>query len=223
MVSRMDKLARRQRPRRYAGQSYLREYAVLAGLCPSAQVMTDDGPVPLEWIGRGDLVLTRNAGYQPVLWTEKTQLTETNLRDVPELGPALLLGGSLGPDSPSRDITMSPTQLVFVDREAGDPDADGVLIPAHMLCETLGQFEDRAPACVTYVSLLLNGHHLIEVEGVWVGSLFTADLGAEFDASDPLLAEMKGHVMQPAAQVLRRSDVAPFLASREARREKKSA
>lgn len=219
----MDKLARRQRPRRHAGRSYLREYAVLAGLCPTAQVMTDDGPVPLEWIGRGDLVLTRDAGYQPVLWTEKTRLTEANLRDLPELGPVCLPAGSLGTEMPVRDIAMSPTQLVFVDREAGDPNANGVLIPAQMLCQAFGLVEGQSPACTTYVSLLLNGHHLIQVDGAWVGSLFTADLGTEFDARDPLLAELKGHVMQPAAQVLRRGDVAPFLASRGMRSEKKSA
>ncbi|MEO1778208.1 MAG: Hint domain-containing protein [Pseudomonadota bacterium] len=212
----MNELARRRHPRLRVGMEFDREYAVLAGFCPSATVMSDDGPLPLEWLSEGDRVLTRDSGYQPVLWIERTRMTRRMLTAVPELAPVQIAPGTFGATQPDRTLNVSPSQLVFVERDPTVRGGQGVLLPANELGSAAAAGSHPRPA--TYVSILLPGHHLMQINGVWMGSLFLADLAADLLPSDPMRAALDDEVMQPAAPIISRQDAARFLVSWRMRR-----
>ena len=69
----------------------------------------------------------------------------------------------------------------------------------------------------TYVSVLLPAHHLIEVNGMWMGSLFVADMAADVLPTDPVRAGLAAEVMEPVAPIIARVDAARFLAARDRR------
>ena len=71
--------------------------------------------------------------------------------------------------------------------------------------------------------VLLPAHHLIQVDGAWMGSLFLADLAADLGTDDPMWAAFGGHVMEPVAPILGRRAAVQFLAPRAAAQAGKSA
>lgn len=212
----MDELARRRRPRRHAGRTFKRDFAVLAGFDPTASVMTDEGPTPLEWIGTGDRVLTKGGTYEPVLWVERSRLHMGAIRDLPELAPVRIERGTLEEDVPDRHMFVSPSQLLFVHRDPADPTSDGVLVPACTVGEQVDPALRPAAEQITYVSLLLPAHHVMQVDGAWMGSLFLADLALELGPDDPFRGSLSADVMEPAAPILGRQEALQFLATRSA-------
>ncbi len=212
----MEQVSRRARPRRSAAETYQREFAVLSGFCARSLVMTEDGPQPLEWIAVGDKVLTRDAGFQPVLWVEHNKLSMSTLQHLPELAPVRVERGAFDDDLPNRDMMLSPSQLIYVERTFDKDSDDGVLIAADVLAPRLVPIERPKAERVNYVSLLLDGHHLIQVEGVWAGSLFIADAANNLPDSDPICTQLRDRVMEPVAPILPREDSQVFLANKNA-------
>ena len=219
----MDDLARRRRPRRYAGKNLKREYAVLAGCDSGARVISDGGPMPLAWRAQGDRVLTQTGQYEPVLWVERTRLRMRAITDLPELAPIAVAPGVLGDNVPDRMLTVSPSQLIHVARDPVDGAGPGVLIPAAALGTPIDPATRSATEDIAYVSVLLPAHHLIQVDGAWMGSLFLADLAADLGTDDPMWAAFGGHVMEPVAPILGRREAVQFLAARAAAQAGKSA
>jgi Hint domain-containing protein len=155
----------------------LREFAVLAGMSSTAMILTEDERVPLEWLAVGDRVVTRDGGLQTVRWIARTALTMQHIKVLPELAPVTIRAGAQSAGLPERDVITSPSQLV---RMTG---ADGrdVLVTADTVGEPIYPGTQTKRAVVTYLNVLLDGHHLVDVEGLWMGSVFTADLGEDID------------------------------------------
>lgn len=179
--------------------------------------------MPLEWVAQGDRVLTRDSGYQPILRIEHTRLSMATLRHLPELAPVKIECSALDHDLPTRDIVLSPSQLVYVDRDPVQPGRGGVLMPADVFAPRVEPKERPKSEQVNYVSILLNGHHMIQIEGAWVGSLFIADIASDLHPHDPMFQGMTKGEMVPVAPILRRSDAIAFLRSRNAPKTRKSA
>ena len=179
--------------------------------------------MPLEWLGRGDRVLTRDAGYKPVLRIEHTRLSMATLKHLPELAPVKIEAGALDHELPSRDLHLSPSQLVYVDRDPAQPGAGGVLVPADAVAPRLDPTSRPKAELINYVSVLLDGHHLIQIEGAWVGSFFIADIGHDLHPDDPMLVGVSNGYMTPAAPILRRKDADAFLSRRRSHVERRLA
>lgn len=212
----MRERSRRAGPRLSAAETYQREFAVLSGFCATSLVTTEDGPTALEWIAPGDKVLTRDAGYQPVLWVEHNKLSMSTLQHLPELAPVRIERGAFDHGLPTRDMLLSPSQLIFVERSLTEPNGDGVLIAADVLAPRVVPAERPKAELVNYVSLLLDGHHLVQVEGAWAGSLFIADAASNLPEADPICERLQESVMKPAAPILSREASDTFLTRRNA-------
>ena len=176
--------------------------------------MTDEGPLPIEWLSTGDKLWTRDGGYQPILWMDRTRLSMAELRELPQLAPVELPESLVAPDQPHHKVRVSPSQLVFFTRRPGDANCGGVLIEANMLEPSVNPMDRRNSDEVVYVSILLPAHHLIQVEGLWMGSLFLADLAADLEETDRLRAGLDAPVMEPVAPILDRNDALNFLTQR---------
>lgn len=143
--------------------------SVAACFCAGTLIKTLRGEIRAEDFQPGDMVLTRDAGYQPVRWVGRQYLSAAQLCARPILRPVTIRAGALGRNQPERDLTVSPrhrmllcnpqTQLWFGEEE--------VLVAAmHLPC--LQGVSPRMPqAGVTYVHLLFDDHQIICSDGAW--------------------------------------------------------
>ena len=123
-------------------------------------ILTPGGERPVEEIRPGDLVITRDAGPQPVLWHGHRSLGADDLALRPDLRPVRLAPGPWG----GRALVVSPQHAVLV---------DGCLIRARHLAQAgHGARVLRGARRVTYHHLLMPGHSLIRAAGIWTESLY---------------------------------------------------
>ncbi|MGZ3216013.1 Hint domain-containing protein [Paracoccus sp. T5] len=141
-------------------------------------ILTPDGEVPVQDLRRGDLVLTLDAGAQPVLWIGHRALSAAELAARPRLRPIRISAGALGEGLPLRALTVSPQHRVLLrSRIAGRMfGQDEVLVAAKHLVGSCGieVIQDQAP--VEYWHVMFDRHQVICSEGAMTESLFT---GAE--------------------------------------------
>lgn len=136
-------------------------------------ILTADGPRPVETLRAGDLVLTRDAGLQPILWAGGRHLGAAELDLAPNHRPIRIKAGALGPSQPARALVVSPQHRILMRSHIVRRmfDADEVLAPARLLVGLPGITVLRPPQGVAYHHLLLPGHHVIASEGAWTESL----------------------------------------------------
>ena len=136
---------------------------------PGALVTTPGGPVPIEQLRPGDLVVTRDNGLKPILWVGHKHLDEAALTATPHLKPIQLKQGLFGLE---RDLIVSPQHgMLALSRARG---GDERLVRAKHLAELQGGAARRMNGCrsVTYIHLLFEGHQLIQADGCWSESLY---------------------------------------------------
>lgn len=136
------------------------------------RISTARGATPIEELQQGDLVLTRDNGFQPVRWIGKTT--------VPAMGDWAPVRISAGTFGASRDLLVSPqhrmllsgatTRLLF--------DASEVLASAHHLVND-HSIRRQPGGVVTYVHLLLDQHEIIYAENCPAESFFPGDQALE--------------------------------------------
>ena len=68
-----------------------------------------DGPRPVESLKAGDVVVTRDAGPQPILWIGKSTFDAAALAANPDLLPVRIKAGAISDGAPSRDLLVSPS------------------------------------------------------------------------------------------------------------------
>ncbi|WP_371154805.1 Hint domain-containing protein [Jannaschia sp. 2305UL9-9] len=148
---------------------------------PGTRILTEDGPRAVEDLTPGDLVLTRDDGPQPILWTGRRHISGPRLLAMPQLRPIRLKAGALGLDEPQPDLVVSPGHHVMLSGPKahalwGTPE---VLVRARDLLDDRRVIVDRAARDVTYIHLLFARHQVIWANRVEVESFHPgdADLG----------------------------------------------
>ncbi|MEO0703015.1 MAG: Hint domain-containing protein [Pseudomonadota bacterium] len=149
---------------------------------PGTMIETAAGPYPVERLRVGDLVRTRDHGLQPVRWIGRTDVASARLATGPQFHPVRIARGALGPDRPTRALTVSQQHRVLLtgwraELLTGEPE---VLAPARHLVNDATIRMDRTVRHVTYLHLLFDGHEVITANGLWTESFFpgAAGLGA---------------------------------------------
>lgn len=181
---------------------------------------TADGRKPVEALRAGDLVLTRDHGYMPLLWTGQRNLTVADMAAHPDYASVMLRAGSLGLNLPERYTRVSPAhrvlicgpraELLFGEKE--------VLVPAHLLAGQPGIERDESP--VSYVHIMFASHQIVLGDGMWSESFQPADhsldgLGKaqrdEILALFPELAGKSGQAAYAAARMTLKAHEARLL------------
>ena len=139
------------------------------------RIDTKTGSVPVEHLQIGDPVRTLDHGYQPVRWIGSKKLDLIDLAIQPKLLPIRIAKGALGPDTPNRDLLVSPQHRVLVRSRIAQRmfDSGGVLIPANKLLELDGVSVAKGTKQVEYFHLLFDQHQIIYSDGAVTESLFT--------------------------------------------------
>ena len=130
---------------------------------------TETGPRPVETLEVGDMVITRDAGQQPLRWIGQTC--------VPALGksaPIVISKGTFGND---HDLIVSPQHAILLQDWRAEllyGSAD-VLVRAVDLLGVDGVYEQPG-GMVTYCHILFDRHQLVRASGVWSESLYPGDM-----------------------------------------------
>ncbi|SOC04781.1 Hint domain-containing protein [Rhodobacter maris] len=189
-------------------------------LVAGSPVATPRGPVAVEQLVPGDLVITASGAAEPVLWTGARAVTAAEMAADPRLLPVEIGAGRLGNAAPVR---LSALHAVHV------PARGGALARAgHMAATGWGGARilhglARQEAGLRYHHLLLPRHALISVAGLWVESFWPGRQGlAGLDPASrtrlirarPQLAQVlwggasvAACYSQPAAPFLRRREI----------------
>ncbi len=130
------------------------------------RIETIRGPVPVEEIEVGDLVLTMDHAFQPVIWH--------GVRTVPSLGSLASVRIPSGTFGEHGEMNVSPQHRLHfsgwrAQLYAGE---DEVLVKAIHLVRAGRLSQDHSGALVTYHHLLFARHEIISAEGLWSESYY---------------------------------------------------
>ncbi|WP_158322806.1 Hint domain-containing protein, partial [Acidisphaera rubrifaciens] len=85
------------------------------GFLAGTQVLTSCGPIPIEALVEGELVVTRNGQLAPVLRLDKQRFSLVHVPRTDAIQPVCIARGALGDGLPHRDIVLAPDQCVAID------------------------------------------------------------------------------------------------------------
>jgi len=129
----------------------------------------------VEELSQGDLVWTKDAGYQPIRWIGHKSFDKAMLEAHENLRPIRIKAGSLGLGMPERDLVVSQHHRILVSSRI----VQRMLNEAEILvgAKFLLPLEGIDVACdmdeVTYVHFLFDRHQIVLSNGAETESLFT--------------------------------------------------
>lgn len=175
------------------------------------RIETVNGPVPVEKIAVGDLVLTLDHGFQPVAWH--------GVRQVPSLGAMAAVRIPAGTFGDHGALAVSPQHRLHVtgwraQLYAGE---DEVLVKAIHVVRAGRLTQDHSGTPVTYHHLMFARHEIIRAEGLWSESYYpgpTAFAGHDAEVQDELLSLFPELANNPASYgPAARTEVRPHVAA----------
>lgn len=120
------------------------------------RLLTPSGPVAVEDLQEGDVVVTASGTNRPVTWIGQ-MLVRPKMRPRPnDANPVLVRPHAFGPDLPSRDVRLSPGHSVLV---------DGVLVPVGLLVNGVTILQEEVDE-VRYFHIELESHDVVLAEGL---------------------------------------------------------
>jgi hypothetical protein len=135
------------------------------------QICTSGGEAPVESLGVGDLVVTRDHGLQPIQWLRHDLQP---LQDVCEHErPVLIRTGALGPGIPSEDLIVSPNHRILVggSRQLQDLFRTEAFAPAKSLTSLRGIRHMKGKRHITWVHFACDRHEVVTANGCLSESL----------------------------------------------------
>lgn len=146
-------------------------------LCAGTLIETDSGPMPIETLRAGDLIVTRDHGLRPLLWVGHRTVPIETLELHSRAHPIRIAAGALGARLPYRDLYVSRqhrmlTHSIISTRMFDEPK---VLISAHHMAVQDGIEIAYQTAPVSYYHLLFDCHEIVYAEGAPTESLFIGE------------------------------------------------
>ncbi len=175
------------------GSFFTNENTGVACFTPGTLIKTARGEVDVADIVVGDVVLTRDNGYQRVRWAGQQALDSAALRATPALRAVRIARGALGRGLPERDMVVSPQHRVVMSGPAIELlfGEDEVLVAALHLVGRPGITREGAEQGVTYVHFMFDRHELVLSDGAWTESFQPGDMtlaGLDDDQRQELFA-----------------------------------
>ncbi|MFV1507968.1 MULTISPECIES: Hint domain-containing protein [unclassified Phaeobacter] len=151
-------------------------------------IETPGGQIPVESLKKGDLVLTRDSGPQPVIWTGCQSKTYMSLLLNEKIRPILIHENALGPGTPEVPLLVSPQHRILisspiVERMFG---VSEVLLAAKKLLSLKGVEQIVPDGGVTYHHILCKRHEILVANGCLSETLFLGTQAVEILSSDQL-------------------------------------
>lgn len=140
---------------------------ILICVLRGTRIETAAGPVPVEQLEAGDIVLTLDNGPQPVRWIGSKSLSLAELARDPTLRPIRISQGALGHGRPGRDLLVSPNHRVLLSDWRAEMlfGETEVLVPAKALVNDQSIQVELSDTAVEYFHILFDTHEIIQTEG----------------------------------------------------------
>jgi len=147
------------------------EIASLPALGGGTLIATNEGEIPIDWLRPGDKVLTRDNGYQPLLWLGQHIVPR---RAPQELRPLTLKPDQFGKDQPAQRLVVTPGCPVLL---AG-AELELWFGESEMFAHTSDLTDEaaRAPGRQAVYTLLFDAPEVVLAGGLWIGTV-QADAG----------------------------------------------
>jgi len=183
-------------------------------------IKTVDGQKPVDQLRQGDLVWTKDAGYQPIRWISHRTFSDAALRQNENLRPIRIAAGAMGFGMPNRDLIVSQQHRVLVNSKIAErmTSQAEVLVSAKHLLRIRGIDVLKRLSEVTYVHFMFDRHHVVEAEGILTESLYTGP-----EALKSLSAEAREEIFAIFPELMDAQSPTPtparkFLSGRQARK-----
>ncbi len=139
------------------------------------KIRTVWGDVPIETLRVGDLVWTKDNGYQPLRWIGSRFVPRVTLRENKSLRPVRVKAGSFGYGIPEVDTYVSQQHRFVVSSRISQrlTGNDEVLVAARFLVQLDGIDFDTRCDDVVYYHLMFDQHHIVQANGSLAESLYT--------------------------------------------------
>ena len=139
-------------------------------------IETPSGPRRIDDLCRGDLVLSRDHGPQPIRWIGREEIDGSGA-----FAPIHFEAGSIGNRAA---VTVSPNHRMLVTGWQAELfcGEDEVLVAAKQMVNGITVRVAPQPR-VTYMHLLFDDHEIIQSHGVWSESFYPAALADHTDRS----------------------------------------
>jgi hypothetical protein len=181
------------------------------------RIATSDGEVPVEWLTRGDRVLTRDHGYQPVLWVGRFAMSSGVGGRPAEMVEVAARG--MGRGLPLRRMRLTGNHRVLlsgpeVELNFGVTEA---LASAGHLAGTNGITRRACQPGQLFYHILLQEHEVILSDGIWTESLLASDMVLECQPQHVqrhIRNVTQGHHVEAARTCLRKWEVTLLRARR---------
>lgn len=141
---------------------------VIPCFTPGTRIVTDKGEVAVEALQPGDMILTRDNGFQPLIWTGQRKLVVADLVVQPQLCPVHIAAGALGHGLPVRDMVVSPQHRMLIEGARAEMlfgEAEVLVAATHLT--RLPGVQPIFPQGVTYVHILFGAHEIVCADGAW--------------------------------------------------------
>jgi Ca2+-binding RTX toxin-like protein len=139
-------------------------------------ISTSTGPRLIETLKKGDLVSTRDNGFQPIVWIGTKELSGALLSEDDSLQPISIRRDALGNDCPNRDMIVSRQHRMLLCGERAELlfGTNEVLVRALHLTSLPG-VDAMVLASVTYVHIMFDRHEIVQADGAWSESFQPGD------------------------------------------------
>lgn len=144
-------------------------------------IHTAKGDVAVEDLQVGDMVLTRDHGFQPIRWIGRRTFSAAQVAESSKLLPVVISAGALGRNRPCRDLKVSQQHRVLLCSAVVKTvfGISEVLTPAKKLLDQPRIALQAHPSDVTYLHLLFDKHEVVLSDGAWTESLFTGPMALQ--------------------------------------------
>ncbi len=140
------------------------------------RIRTPQGAVAVQDLRAGDLVATLHSGPQPIKAVQRLGFTGAAQFRSAQVRPICIAAGALGPNTPSRDLYISPDHAMFL---------DGALVPAKLLLNGSSITQPARHAAITYIHIELAPHGIIFAEDAATETYLDIGKGAAITSLDP--------------------------------------
>ncbi len=150
---------------------------VIPCFTPGTMILTDRGPVAVEALVPGDLVVTSDHGLQPLRWVGRRALSRLDLVANPDLQPVRIAAGAFAGQGPERTMLVSAQHRVLVTGARAELlfGEDEVLVPAKHLVGHMDATRALPEDGVTYIHILFDRHEVVQSDGLWTESFQPAE------------------------------------------------
>ncbi|WP_281858949.1 Hint domain-containing protein [Litoreibacter halocynthiae] len=135
---------------------------------------TPQGFTSIERLRVGDFVNTRDSGFQPIRWIFARRVSVWDLLADDNLAPISINAKAVGLAAEQRPLRVSRQHRLLVTGKIAQRmfGHDELLVPAKDLLGCTGVSIDTSKTAFFYFHLLLDGHHVLNANGVAAESLY---------------------------------------------------